>query len=118
MKAEVKRFHSPDIHDLGNYQPENDSNFSFLLQVIIGIKGVESEESFDMIVCTPKWISCNFSESEIIFGEHYLIVHKYDFNAIKKKIYNYINELEEGDWESLARKIDRVGKWEFRDYQD
>lgn len=118
MKAEVKRFHSPDILDLENFQPDNENSFSFLLQVIVGIKDIESEESFDMIVCTPQWIENNHSESEIIFGEHYLIVFKYDFNEIRKKVSNYIDQLTEENWDLLANKIDRIGKWEFRDYQE
>ena len=118
MKAEVKRFHSPDISDVESFKPVNKKEFGFLLQVIIGIKGVDSEESFDMIVCTPRWLEKKMISSNIIFGEHYLLVIDYNFNRIKSKILDYIDNLDEDNWELLASKIDRIGKWEFRDYQE
>lgn len=118
MKAEIKRLHSPDIDNLSIYSPENSNNFGFLLQVLVGIKGIESEESFDMIVCTPKWLEANFNKSDVLFGEHYLIVFQFSFERIRNKINDYIDGLTEEDWGQLASKIDRIGKWEFRDYQE
>jgi hypothetical protein len=117
MKAEIKRYHSPDISDLDNFKPENENEFGFLLQVIVGIKSIDSEESFDLIVCTPRWLEKKLLPTGLIFGEHYLIIVKYDFDKIKNKIVEYINKLDEDNWELLATKIDRIGKWEFRDYQ-
>ena len=34
MKAEVRRFHSPDITDLDAYMPLDPANFAFLLQAV------------------------------------------------------------------------------------
>jgi len=116
MKAEIKRYHSPDVSDLTKFKPENKKNFGFLLQVIVGIKGIESEESFDLFVCTPQWFENNYSSSDVIIGEHFLIVFEYSFDRITNKISEYINDLEEDNWDLLALKIDRIGKWEFRDY--
>jgi hypothetical protein len=53
MNVEIKKLHSPDVWNLESFQPEEDC-FGFLLQLIVGLKGVESEESFDTPVCTPK----------------------------------------------------------------
>lgn len=116
MKAEIKRFHSPDIFDLSNFHPRVEDNFGFLLQVMIGVKGSDGEESFDLIVCTPKWLEDSFSQVDVVFGEHYLIVFKYDIGKIKETLSSYVGQLEEENWAALANKIDRIGKWEFRDY--
>ena len=118
IQAEIKRLHSPDVYDLANYKPDSESDFGFLLQIIVGIKGVDSEESFDVIVCTPQWLTKHYSKNDIIFGEHHLMVFEYNYDKIKKKIAEYINGLKEDSWEALASKIGRIGKWEFRDYQD
>ena len=117
MKAEIKRLHSPDVFDLSSFSPDDPQNFGFLLQVIVGIKGIESEESFDMIVCTPKWLESKFGISDVLFGEHYLIVFQYSYENIRSKIASYIEGLKEENWDQLATKIDRIGKWEFRDYR-
>lgn len=118
MKAEIKRLHSPDIYDLSSYKPNRENDFGFLLQVIVGIKGIDSEESFDMIVCTPLWLTKQYSKDDIVFGVDHLIVFEYNYIRIKNKLVEYINSLEEENWEALASKIDRIGKWEFRDYQE
>jgi len=118
MQAEIKKLHSPDVYDLSSYRPDRENDFGFLLQVIVGIKGVDSEESFDMIVCTPSWLAEQFSKDDVVFGEHYLIVFEYNYSRIKKKLEKYVNSLEEENWEVLASKIDRIGRWEFRDYQE
>ncbi|MGQ5487003.1 hypothetical protein FA893_08770 [Photobacterium damselae subsp. piscicida] len=52
MKAELKGIHSPEI-DFNAFGPEESDNFSFLLQAMIGLEGLEGEESFGIQVCAP-----------------------------------------------------------------
>lgn len=64
--------HSPDFADLAAFQPEA-SSFGFLVQVIAGPNDHEGEESFDVIVCSPTWLS----EQDVpLIGRHHLIVNK------------------------------------------
>ena len=116
MKAELKYLHSPDIDDLESYKPVDEGCFQFLLQVIVGIDGKPGEESFDVLVTTPRFLEGNYSESELLFGKDKLIIFQYDFEAIKNKISDYIYRIEEDNWHLIAEKLDRIGKWEFRDY--
>jgi hypothetical protein len=117
MFAEIKRFHSPDVDDVEHFIPDDKESFGFLLQVMIGIKNKDGEESFDIFICTPKWLTSNFNKNEIIFGFHYMIVFEYNFNAIKQKIEKYVNELHADNWEKIAEKLNLIGKWEFFDYK-
>jgi hypothetical protein len=52
MRAQLKRIHSPDVQDLSACVPEVRDRFGFLLQMMVGPKGSEGEESFDLCVCT------------------------------------------------------------------
>lgn len=117
MKAEVKGFHSPDINDLEKFIPDIEDNFSFLLQIFVGTSGKEGEESFDVLICTPKWIQGNYKEDDIILGIHKIIVFKYDFNSLKRRLEKSINTITGDNWEEIANKIGRIGKWEFEDYE-
>lgn len=79
MNAELKRVHSPDIYNLKSYQPECSDSFCFLLQAMIGPAGEDGEESFDIEVCTPKWIESHLEINDGLIGVHYLIVREYSY---------------------------------------
>ena len=83
MRAQLKRLHSPDVYDLETFAPEPADDFGFLLQVMVGPEGVEGEESFDVMVCTPEWLKRNFKTSDIVIGRHRLIVFEYDYPRLK-----------------------------------
>ena len=116
MKAEIKALHSPDVYDLVNYSPEKEDNFCFLLQVLAGLKDEEGEESFDIVVCTPKWLMENHNRKDVVFGRHRIIVFEYDYQRLLTSLKTYIESFNESNWIELGEKIGRIGKWEFEDY--
>jgi hypothetical protein len=82
MQAVLKGLYSTDIGDLENYQPENEDNFGFGLRALVGPMGQPGEESFDMTVCTPKWLAERYGASEILLGLHKVIVFSYDYPSL------------------------------------
>lgn len=117
MNAELKRLHSPDVFDLKNYRPESPENFSFLLQAMIGPAGEEGEESFDIEVCTPKWIMENCRKDVVIIGVHYMVVREYSYERIEGAIKKFLLGCSGSNWAEVARKVSQLGLWEFEDYQ-
>ena len=117
MKAEIKALHSPDVHDLVNYSPKEEDSFCFLLQVLAGLKNEEGEESFDILVCTPKWLIDKHDRKDVVFGRHRIIVFEYDYQRLLTTLKIYIESLDESNWTELGKKIGRIGKWEFEDYR-
>jgi hypothetical protein len=85
---------------------------------MVGERGKEGEESFDIMVCTPKWLLANKKEQDILFGLHYLIVCRYDYNRIFEKLKKYVENTEGKDWEEIGQKIGLIGWWEFQDYRE
>ena len=118
MNAKLKRLHSPDIYNLENYQPECAGSFCFLLQAMIGPEGEEGEESFDIEVCTPKWIEENLGLDEALVGQHYLIVRDYNYQKIAHSIEKFLQGCSGKDWSEVSRKVSRLGLWEFEGYED
>lgn len=118
MRAELKRIHSPDIEDLLQFSPDDPERFSFLLQAIVGPLHKEGEESFDIEVCTPEWLSENHEKNDIVFGRHLLIVFDYNYERIVNKIKSYVEKCEGDTWDKIAEQIGRIGKWEFEDYSE
>jgi immunity protein 8 of polymorphic toxin system len=118
MKAELKGLFSPDIDNLESFRPDEPNNFSFLLQVMAAPRGSEGEESFDIEVCTPSWLAETYAPDGIIVGRHYMIVQQYNYRKLVQRIENIIAQCSGENWEEVAAKISRYGRWEFEDYQD
>jgi len=118
MRAEIKAILTPDVEDLSTYQPDDPEIFGFLLQLLIGPKNAEGEESFQMMVCTPKWMLENFPKDRILLGSHHLIVFEYNYQALMKYLYRYVGTLDADTWQELAQKVTQLGAWEFENYQN
>jgi hypothetical protein len=118
LKAKLKSWCCPDIEDLSNYSPPQFDNFCFLFRAMVGPAEREGKESFDIQVCTPKWLLSNMKEDEIICGRHFLIVLEYQFERILNRIKNVIESCNGKDWDEVAEKVSRIGFWEFEDYKD
>lgn len=118
MKIELKRLHSPDIYDLDNYKPNDSRIFGFLLQMMIGIEGVEGEESFDVFVCSPAFIENELINTKWLFGRFYLFVNEYNFSSICNFINDYLSKLEVNSWEDFAEDMAKYAKWEFDGYSN
>lgn len=59
MRAAIKAFHSPDVDpdpDLDHFTPADDADVGILVQLLVGPAGEQGEESFDVVVCTPRWL--------------------------------------------------------------
>jgi len=116
MIPEIKSFHSADIENLESYKPEKSDNFGFSLELFIGPKGEADEESFEVTVCTPKWLIFTHNMDDVLIIRHYIIVFTYDFANIKNKIQRFIGRCHGKDWNECALKLSRLGHWEFEDY--
>ncbi len=116
MKPEIKYVHSPDIDDLENYHPPVADEFSFLLQIIAGPEKEAGEESFDLIVCSPKSLSKSLGNGKILSGRHHLIMNTYNYERLMSFIREECERCSGNDWNEVATKLARFGQWEFEDY--
>ena len=117
MKAELKSIYCIDIEvGLQEFKPKEIDNFGFWLTIIVGEMGVGGEESFDTLLCTPKWLMENHTEADVLIGIHHLVVFKYDYDRIYRYIKGFVENQEAKSWDELAQKISVIGKWEFEDY--
>ena len=117
MTPEVKRLHSPDVAELAAYVPPDPGDFGFLLQVMVGPIGRDAEESFDVVVCTARWISNHLGPEGILVGLHHLVVDTYDYGRLERFLRQRVSECRATTWEQIAARIGRLGRWEFDDYK-
>jgi hypothetical protein len=116
MRAAVRHFISPDV-DLENFHPDDPENFSFLLQAIVGPVDSEGDESLQMIVCTPAYLRSRLDTETVIFGRPYVIVGSPGLSRILGSIKASIERIDGRDWGEVAKKLARLGIWEFEDFQ-
>lgn len=116
MRAVVHGFHSPDA-DLETFVPEDPEDVSLLVQIMAGPEGKQGEESFDVVVCTPRWLAQRVREEGPIIGRDHLIVERWDTTRVRRYLTDAVESHEAPTWPELAAKIGRIGKWEFEDYR-
>lgn len=115
MKPKIVRLHSPDVQDLTTFSPGTES-FSFLVQIIASPEGVDGEESFDLAVCSPSWVSEHVEHDGCLIGRHYLIVSEYNYDSLLSVVTEFAANCTGNTWKEVASKLGRLGRWEFEDY--
>jgi hypothetical protein len=103
--------------DLRHYLPEEPADVGILVQALVGPKGAPGEESFDVVVCTPRWLSRYVREHGPLAGRHYLVVDRWDQDMVLGWLTEAIEAEEAPNWPALGARLGRIGKWEFEDYQ-
>jgi hypothetical protein len=116
VRAVVRRFHSPDA-DLDRYVPDDPEDVGLLVQLMVGPAGKPGEESFDLVVCTPRRLDRWVREDGPLIGRHHLVVERGDAARIRLFLTEAVESEEALTWPELATKIGRIGKWEFEDYR-
>ena len=117
IRPKLKSVYSPDVENLPEYRPAEPEHVGILFQLFIGPDdGSEDAESFDVMVCTPDWLKQSLHHDDVVLGYHHLIVREYDYRRIINSIEKYLHHCHGETWEDVARKVSRLGKWEFEGY--
>ena len=120
MKANLRHLISPDI-DERVFWPDEEDCFCFAVDALVGPDGEPGEEAFGFRVCTPKWIATRMINRDFVdfgvFGKNLIIVKEYDWDAIRKMVATLCANTTGKDWQEVASKLSRFGRWEFEDHQ-
>jgi hypothetical protein len=127
VRAELKSLFSPDAEgSLETYAPKDPERFGISVMAFIGPIDEEHSDSFDLLVCTPRWLVDHFDDARIarwdfetpglVFGNRLLLMKRWDYSALHAAITDVCALHEADDWGTLASRIGRHIPWEF-DYQ-
>ena len=116
LKPVIKAIVSPNIEDLPDYSPEEEDNFGFLLQLLIGLENEQGMESFQIIVCTPKWFAERYAKDSFVLARNHVMVFNYDYNALIDFINLNVRNSRGESWQEIANKLSRFAYWEFENY--
>jgi hypothetical protein len=76
----------------------------------------EGEESFDIVVCTSRWLGRQVEIKRIVEGRHHLFVRKFDLVQLHAFLHGYGVRCVGTTWSEVAERLARLGRWEFEDY--
>lgn len=116
MRAAIRWLGNLDIDDLETWYPEGES-WVLGLRILAGPDDGPGEESFDVTICSPAWLSQRVRREGVVDGRHHLVVERFDWPSLRSYIERYVAQCEAGTWREIAGKLARLGHWEFEDYR-
>jgi Immunity protein 8 len=102
VRPVVKHFLSPDV-GLGNFSPEDPTDFSFLLQALVGPAGQEGEESLQFIVCTPRHLAKQLVSDKYSLGRGLVLIGSSDIQGILRFVQRAVERVEGSNWADVGR---------------
>ncbi len=117
MKATVHAVLTIDSEPIESLTPPDPLDMGEWLRVIAAPAGEAGEESFDLIVCTPRWLERESEARGPIVGRHHLIVAEWNPTRIAEVVTDLFESQTGHDWADLGTKLGRLGYWEFEDYR-
>lgn len=100
--------------------PAEASAFSFNARLTVGPADGPGDETFDVTVCTPEWLSeaCRMSDG-IYDARHHVVVtlDQFDQRVLRDWFSRRVQLVEGSDWSQIAERLGRQGLWEFEDYR-
>ena len=118
MIAELKELYSLDVEcSLEEFVPEKPDYFELTLRAMFGPVSEDASESFQIQVCTPKWLEARCNGGEIVNGRHTLIVGEFNFTQVRDYLEALGRRCSGSNWLEVSEKLSRYGLWEFEDYR-
>lgn len=116
MKAVVKGIYSTDL-DLATYRPIDPFDDGQWVRLMIGPEGNDGEESFDVLVCTPRWLVREISRDKMQLVRHTLLMEKFDLARALERLHHEVESASGESWQKLLLSLVQIGRWEFDNYR-
>ena len=128
--AEVKAilyFGPSAAQDAGSFEPEDPEHFGAAVQVLIGERGDDLADSFDLRVCSPSWFAAEVAAGQwftqgaplgmppsVAVGSGLWFMRRWDRAEFESAIAFLCETYSPApDWGTLAARIGRQIPWEF-----
>lgn len=124
VEARLQRIHCADAPDLATYAPDDPARFSLFVQLLVGPAGTSDAESFEVEILTPSWLEQELvrrrdaGASPIASGRGRVFVLRYEPHVIEPMLRSMVASCTGDTWAEVARKLARIGHWEFEDYRE
>ena len=115
IRPVLKNLHSADVWDLESFQAGPEDAFYFGLQIFVGELDKEGADTFQLEVCSPKWLEQHMGAHSYRWGRRLLVMKGFSYDVLRNALDEIINLAVASTWEEVARRLERVIDWEFAD---
>lgn len=117
MKAIIKDIYSTDL-DVETYLPADPFDDGQWLRLIVGPEDGAGEESFDVLVCTTRWLARQIERDGLHLIRHALVMEKFDLGRAIERLHHEVGLASGSTWQQLLFSLVQIGRWEFDNYRD
>jgi Immunity protein 8 len=115
-RADLREISSLDV-DLGTFTPDDATDVGIVVRMLVGPSDAPGEETFDVLVCTARWLSRHVHQHGPLIGRHHLVVEEFDSSRVQEFLKQAVEACSGETWSEVGEKVGRLGHWEFEDYQ-
>lgn len=117
MKATIKSIYSTDV-DVDTYRPVDPLDDGQWVRLLIGPDDGLGEESFDVLVCTPRWLAREIERDGMQVVRHTLVMERFDLGRAVERLRHEVTRAPGATWQQLLLSLVQIGRWEFDGYPD
>lgn len=107
-----------------DHTPLDPGYFGYHAQVFIGSADDSWSNSFDVVVCTPRWLADNFQHgvlarsayesSNLLYGNSLVLMQTWDPVELRRSIESICSDTVGLEWGPVANSIGRWLPWEYQ----
>ncbi|WP_052351784.1 immunity 8 family protein [Deinococcus pimensis] len=118
LEAEIKELYSLDVPEaLEQFRPDDPRDVGITVRMMVGTAGDDAADSFDVLVCTPRWLEREMVNGSHLWGDGLLLVSEYDWSLVQSVLTSRVSRCVGERWEDVAARLSRFSRWEFEGYQ-
>ncbi len=102
--------------DLDTYRPDDPLDAGVTVRFLVGPHDGPGEESFDVVLCTPRWLSGRVQVTGPLLVRHHVVMEPFDLRLGVEQVTRLMQSVSADDWAGVGEKLARIGQWEFEDY--
>jgi Immunity protein 8 len=103
---------APDL-DPAQFVPDDPDCCCLWVMAFIGPDGEPGHDTYQIGVCTPRWLATEAMGRGYAWGRFYLIVPRWDYDLVRRAIDELLAGLEGLDWQSISDRLARYAMSEF-----
>ena len=118
MNAELRAFWSDEVEDLDHFSPPQPDCFKLRLVASIGIHGQPGQDTYELLLCTPKFLENELTINQVLPAIHRLIVKEYNIDQVEGWLRTYCLSIAGDSVNEIQDRLRLLGHWEFEDYRE